>query len=183
MITTNYSCRISPALEQVRELPAGDRAPLAGEWPSLGECLQRVPGPRDPRGVRHSLTSLLLASVAAVLAGARSFAAIGEWIADAPPQVLACLGVRYDPLAGRFEPPDEATIRRVLEAVDASALDAAVGSWLRGGCGPLTSGQAAAGERGGRWPWTARRCAVPLTAPAGRPCTCWRSLTSKPAPC
>jgi predicted transposase YbfD/YdcC len=28
------------------------------------------------------------------------------------------------------DPPDEATIQRVLEAVDAAALDAAVGSWL-----------------------------------------------------
>jgi predicted transposase YbfD/YdcC len=80
--------------------------------------------------VRHTLTSLLLAAVAAVLAGARSFTAVGEWVADAPPQVLASLGVRYDPLAGRFRPPDEATIRRVLEAVDADALDAAVGPWL-----------------------------------------------------
>jgi len=43
----------------------------------------------------------------------------------APPHVLACLGVRYDPLDGRFEPPGEATIRRVLERVDADALDAA----------------------------------------------------------
>jgi hypothetical protein len=42
--------------------------------PSLLECLARLPDPRDPRGVRHTLTSLLLASVAAVLAGARSFA-------------------------------------------------------------------------------------------------------------
>jgi predicted transposase YbfD/YdcC len=40
------------------------------------------------------------------------------------------LGVRRDPLADRFEPPDEATIRRVLETVDAAALDAAVGFWL-----------------------------------------------------
>jgi len=76
------------------------------------------------------LTSLLLAAVAAVLAGAKSFTAVGEWVADAPPQVLAALGVRRDPLAGWFEPPDEATIRRVLEAIDAMALDAAVGSWL-----------------------------------------------------
>jgi hypothetical protein len=59
--------------------------------------------------------------VAAALAGARSFTAIGEWVADAPPEVLAALGVRRDPLAGRFDPPDEATIRQVLEAVDAMA--------------------------------------------------------------
>jgi DDE_Tnp_1-associated len=39
--------------------------------------------------VRHTLTSLLLTAAAAVLAGARSFTAIGEWAADAPPQVLA----------------------------------------------------------------------------------------------
>lgn len=121
---------ISPALEQLQDLPAGDRVLLAGQCPGLLEYLARVPDPRDPRGVRHTLTSLLLSAVAAVLAGARSFAAVGEWVADAPPQVLAALGVRHDPLARRFEPPDEATIRRVLEAVDAAALDAAVGSWL-----------------------------------------------------
>ena len=51
-------------------------------------------------------------------------------MADAPPRVLAALGVRYDPLAGCFRPPDEATIRRVLEAVDAAAVQARVGSWL-----------------------------------------------------
>jgi predicted transposase YbfD/YdcC len=76
------------------------------------------------------LTSVLLASVAAVLAGARSLAAIGEWVAGAPPAVLAALGIRFDPLAGRFRPPDEATIRRVLESVDAGHLDAAITSWL-----------------------------------------------------
>ena len=90
------------------------------------------PDPRDPRGVQHTLTSLVLTAVAAVPAGARSFTAVGEWVADAQPQVLASLGVRRDPLARRFRPPDQATIRWVLEAVDAAALDAAVGSWLAG---------------------------------------------------
>jgi predicted transposase YbfD/YdcC len=124
------SSPISAALEQLSVLPAGDRVLLSGQCPGLAEYLARVPDPRDPRGVRHSLTSLLMAAVAAVLAGAKSFTAVGEWVADAPPQVLAALGVRRDPLTRRFEPPDEATIRRVLEAADADALDAAVGSWL-----------------------------------------------------
>ena len=121
---------ISAALGQLRELPADDRAVLAGQCPGLAEYLARVPDPRDRRGVRHTLTSLLLTAIAAVLAGARSLTAVGEWVADAQPQVLAALGVRRDPLTGRFEPPDESTIRRVLETVDAAALDAAVGSWL-----------------------------------------------------
>jgi predicted transposase YbfD/YdcC len=124
------SSLISPALEQIQDLPAGDRRVLAGQCPSLAGHLARVPDPRDPRGVRHTLTSLLLAAVAAVLAGARSFTEIGEWVGDAPPWVLAVLGIRYEPLAYRFKPPDEATIRRVLESVDAAALEAAVGSWL-----------------------------------------------------
>jgi predicted transposase YbfD/YdcC len=123
-------CLISPALEQLADVPAGERDPLTAGCPSLAGCLSQIPDPRDPRGVRHTLTSLLLAAVAAVLAGARSFAAIGEWVADAPPHVLSALGIRRDPLTGRFEPPDEATIRRVLERIDAGALDAAVGSWL-----------------------------------------------------
>ena len=136
------SSTISPAVEQLSGLPASDRALLAGRCPGLAEYLARVPDPRDPRGVRHTLTSLLLAAVAAVLAGARSFTAVGEWAADAPPKVLAALGVRRDPLAARFEPPDEATIRRILEAVDAAALDAA---WVPGW---------SAGMVAGRWPGT-----------------------------
>ena len=117
-------------LEQLSRLPASDRALLSGQCPGLAEYLAWVPDPRNRRGVRHSLTSLLMAAVAAVLAGATSFTAVGEWVADAPPQVLAALGVRRDPLTRRFVPPDEATIRRVLEAVDADRLDAAVGAWL-----------------------------------------------------
>jgi hypothetical protein len=111
---------ISPVLEQLQGLPAGDRVLLAGQCPGLLEYLARVPDLRDPRGVRHTLTSLLLAAVAAVLAGARSFAAVGEWVAGAP-QVLDSLGIRRHPLTRRSEPPAEATIRRVLEAVDAAS--------------------------------------------------------------
>jgi predicted transposase YbfD/YdcC len=97
---------------------------------SLLEHLARVPDPRKRRGVRHSLSSVLAAAIAAVMAGAQSFTAIGEWIADAPPPVLASLGIRRDPLTRRFEPPGEATIRRVLESVDAGVLDKEIGVWL-----------------------------------------------------
>jgi hypothetical protein len=41
--------------------------------------------------MRHSAGSLLALAAAAMLAGARSFAAIGESIADAPQRVLAVL--------------------------------------------------------------------------------------------
>ena len=77
------SSPISGDLEQLGDLPAGDRALLACECRSLIEYLQQ--GARSARPARGaaSLTSLLLAVVAAVLAGAQSLAAVGEWAADA----------------------------------------------------------------------------------------------------
>jgi DDE_Tnp_1-associated len=44
----------------------------------LLDLLATVPDPRDPRGVRHRLAGMLAVAVTAALAGARSFAAIGE---------------------------------------------------------------------------------------------------------
>ncbi|ROO88262.1 DDE family transposase [Actinocorallia herbida] len=90
--------------------------------------------------MRHRLVSLLAVTVAAVVAGARSFAAVAERVADASPQVMASLEVRWDPLSRSWEPPGEATIRRVLEQVDPEAFDAAAASWLVGQLtGPATT--------------------------------------------
>jgi predicted transposase YbfD/YdcC len=92
--------------------------------------LTQIADPRHRRGRRHTLTAVLAVAVAAVLAGATSLAAIGEWAGDAPCQVLAALGVRRHPLTGAWQPPGEATVRRVLACIDADALDHAVGAWL-----------------------------------------------------
>jgi DDE_Tnp_1-associated len=48
--------------------------------------------PRRKRGRRHPLAGLLAVGIAAVTAGSRSLAAIGQWAADAGPDVLAGLG-------------------------------------------------------------------------------------------
>jgi len=96
----------------------------------LREHLAVVPDPRKRRGVRHTMGSILVIATVAVCAGARSFAAIGEWAADAPQWVLAVLGVRHDPRRGVYRAAGEATVRRVLQAVDADAVDTAIGTWL-----------------------------------------------------
>src|SRR5829696_5152812 len=95
----------------------------------LLDYLAQITDPRHRRGRRHALTVVLAVAVVAVLTGARSLAAIGEWASDALGQVLAALGVRRD-LTGAFRPPGEATVRRVLARIDADALDRAVGAWL-----------------------------------------------------
>src|SRR5438045_9236146 len=58
----------------------------------LLHLLAQVPDPRKKRGRRHPLAGLLAVGIAAVIAGSRSFAAIGQWAADAGPEVLAVLG-------------------------------------------------------------------------------------------
>jgi hypothetical protein len=108
-------------------------APVAlapGQCRSLLDDLAQIADPRQRRGRRHALTAVLAVAVAAVLSGARSLAAIGEWAVDAPQPVLAALGVRRDPLRGAWRPPGEATVRRVLARVDADALDLVIGRWL-----------------------------------------------------
>jgi predicted transposase YbfD/YdcC len=90
----------------------------------------RVDDPRRRRGVRHGLVSLLAVAAAAVLSGARSFAAIGEWVADVSQEVLAALRVRFNARKGRYLPPDEATVRRVLQQVDGDQLDQVIGAFL-----------------------------------------------------
>jgi hypothetical protein len=47
--------------------------------------------------MRHSLAGLLAVGIAAVTAGSRSFAAIGQWAASVGPGVLAGLGAVRGP--------------------------------------------------------------------------------------
>jgi predicted transposase YbfD/YdcC len=99
------------------------------EPPHLLAYLASVPDPRATRGRRHPLVAILGLAAAAVLAGARSIAAIAEWAADAPQPVRAALGARRD-APGHFAVPAEATIRRTLSRLDPDALAAVVGAWL-----------------------------------------------------
>jgi predicted transposase YbfD/YdcC len=85
--------------------------------------LRSITDPRCRRGVRHQLVSVLAVAVCAVLAGARSYVAIAEWVHDLPVEVRRRLGIER-------VPPSESAIRRVLQAVDPHLLDATVCGWL-----------------------------------------------------
>ncbi len=99
-------------------------------------ALAAVPDPRARRGVRHRVVTVLAVAVCAVLAGARSYVAIAEWATDLPVGVRVRLGL------GR-RAPSETTIRRVLQAIDAEALDRAVSSWLAARAGTAAAAGAA----------------------------------------
>ena len=83
----------------------------------------QVPDPRKRRGRRHPLAGLLATGIAAVIAGSRSFAAIGQWAADAGPEALAALGAERGPA-------EESTYRRAFALVSADVLDRVLGAWL-----------------------------------------------------
>ncbi len=95
--------------------------------PELLALLWSVPDPRDRRGVRHQLPVILAVGLAAVLTGAQSFAAIGEWVAGQSETALIRLGVGE---GGGARRPTESTIRRAFARVDADLLDRVIGAFV-----------------------------------------------------
>jgi DDE_Tnp_1-associated/Transposase DDE domain len=89
----------------------------------LLHLLAQVPDPRKRRGRRHPLAGLLAAGIEAVIAGSRSFAAIGQWAADAGADVLAGLGAARGPA-------EESTFRRAFALISPDKLDQVLGAWL-----------------------------------------------------
>ena len=89
----------------------------------LLDLLAQVPDPRKQRGRRHPLAGLLAAGIAAAIAGSRSFAAIGQWAADACEEVLAGLGAARGAAK-------ESTFRRAFALVSPDVLDRVLGAWL-----------------------------------------------------
>lgn len=112
------SSSIDPVLGQLATAADEGRVRAGDLLPALAS----VADPRARRGVRHQITTILGLATCAVLAGARSFVAIGEWVANVSEEVLAALGT-----GGRG--PSESTMRRVLQQLDADELDTVIGGW------------------------------------------------------
>jgi predicted transposase YbfD/YdcC len=86
---------------------------------TLLQALSAVPDPRRPRGRRPSLQSILFLAMGAVLAGARSYAAIAQWAHHADAPVGLCRSS-----------PHAATFARVLAAVEVTCLQQALTGWV-----------------------------------------------------
>jgi len=103
---------------------------------SLHQQIGQLPDCRKRRGIRHHYRTVLTLALAAVVCGARSFAALGEFAASLTQAQLKHLGARFDKKTKRHTPPSESTLRRVLQASDAEALDRFLGQWLLAQCDP-----------------------------------------------
>lgn len=115
--------------------------------------LQALPDVRKARGIRHHLASILAVAVGAVVCGARSFVAIGEWSQQLSPEMRRRLHCRRHPEMGEYQAPSEATIRRTLQGMDAEALDRVLNEWVASrhraepGCGIAVDGKVLRGAR------------------------------------
>ena len=111
-----------------KALPRAPEAPPG----SLAAALAGVPDPRKPYGWRPEyppipLVALLQLTVAALLCGARSLAAVAQWGRERredDPALLVALGLP----PGRS--PCVATLHRVYKALDVAAFERAAGAWL-----------------------------------------------------
>ena len=148
-------------------IPGGSVAPMVGAGPAAGpaavevlvgqagvldtmlagagaqgllECFAAIDDPRDRRGIRHSLASILGLCTAAVTSGQLLLDDITAWVSAADPQVLAAFGCRRD-AEGRFTPPHPDTVERVFALLQAQQVADGVGTWLaaRAGVGPVAA--------------------------------------------
>lgn len=87
----------------------------ADDLTDLMAMLARVPDPRARRGRRYPLAGLLAVAISAVVAGARSFAAIGEWATALPADSLTALGLD--------SAPEASNLRKLFARIDGAALD------------------------------------------------------------
>ncbi|MGC9128687.1 MAG: ISAs1 family transposase [Acidithiobacillus sp.] len=100
------------------------------QWEALRELLRQLPDPRSRLGRRYSFLSTLTLAIAAIVAGCKSYVAIAEWVQRLPQKQRQRIGCRYNPQDRRYEVPSETAIRRLLQAMNADALDATLGAWF-----------------------------------------------------
>jgi len=99
---------------------------------SLLSFLAEVPDPRSRHGRRHPLTAILALVCCAVMSGARSYAAIGQWGQDQDIALMHRLGFTRTP-------PKAGGIRKVLIALDKARLEGALTRWAESRRGRVLS--------------------------------------------
>jgi predicted transposase YbfD/YdcC len=143
---------VSTAPSSLAARGAGSAAPVPGFGPGgslddpsvqpegLLDRLAQVADPRDPRGVRYRLATLLAIGVCAVsAAGHNTLTAVADWVRRCDPGELSRLGCPFNPLTGRYRVPDERTLREAYSRVDPGGLAAAGYGYL----GALTQAEPA----------------------------------------
>ena len=97
---------------------------------SLWDALKSVPDHRRPAGKRYPLASLLLIALAAMLAGRRDQLGIVRWGRRLKSETLAAIGIN------RARVPAPSVWCELFQELDVTALEQALGDWVRGEASP-----------------------------------------------
>ena len=111
-----------------RQLPEGAPPPEPG--PLRRALAEHLTDPRRPRGIRHSLASLILVLVTGVACGHDGPLAIAGAAARWDQDVLAAHGCRRNPRTGALEPPSASTLGRLPRHLDAVEFEAGLSGCL-----------------------------------------------------
>jgi predicted transposase YbfD/YdcC len=103
--------------------PSCSQNPIPAATPLLLDYLRQVPDPRDPRGLRHPLPSILLLTVVAVLAGRTHNLGISEWGRGSEPALQEALGFA----AGKTPAPS--TFHEVFRRLDWDTFSRHLRDW------------------------------------------------------
>ncbi len=90
---------------------------------SLWERLRAIPDRRGRKGRQYGLASVLVLSLAAMLAGANELRAIFRWGRRLPPEALFLLGLERAPCHAMYH--------YFFKALDVEATEAVLGDWAR----------------------------------------------------
>ena len=105
--------------------------PLRGDEPySLFQAFLRMPEFRRSHGQCHRMASVLACATSAMLAGVEGIGEMAEFVASLDQRQLRCLKCWHNRKTGRYVPPSESTLRRVLGGIDATIFDAIVADWV-----------------------------------------------------
>jgi hypothetical protein len=99
---------------------------------TLLSFLADVPDPRSRHGRRHPLTAILALVCCAIMSGAKSYAAIGQWGQDQDITLMHRLGFTRTP-------PKSGGIRKVLIALDKARFEEALTRWAESRRGLVTA--------------------------------------------
>jgi hypothetical protein len=92
---------------------------------SLLGVLSEVPDPRQRRGLRHPLASILSLAVLAMLSGAKGYEAIAQFGRDKGLALAFALGFR------RGKTPAKSTFCEIFRVLDIAAFETALARWIR----------------------------------------------------
>ncbi|MCN9243979.1 ISAs1 family transposase [Streptomyces sp. RY43-2] len=118
----------------------------------LADRLRTLADPQCRRGRRHPFVAVMLVACSAVLTGAKSFAAIGQWAGQAPQDTLARLGGRTTTAFAVRIAPSSATIRRVVQRTCPGGLADLLGCDPAGADTLAVDGKSVRGSRAGDSP-------------------------------